>query len=190
MNDRLRYFFEFKVPLVSYFVLAIIIVGLYLYGFIPQPLTLTNAQIGGIIVFTGFILRTFATSTTAYLGKIKITGPYALCRHPLLLSQVITVFGLNIIMLNTFFMLLSTLVFFVNDYRFTKKYDKILAHTYKDIWKIYAKKTFFILPITKSVKNIFCIKQLSLKETEKHTNIPIFIFIYLILVEIATISGL
>jgi hypothetical protein len=123
------------------------------------------------------------------MGKIKITGIYAICRHPLLLAQIISLIGLNVIVSNIYFSIASIIIFICNDYLSSKKYDKILSYHYRDIWSIYAKHTNFLLPITDRVKDVFS-GSLSQSELEEGQNAPIFFAIYAILVETATLSNL
>ena len=188
MHQKIRVFFEFRVPLFSYLILSAVIVCLYVFHFTPQPLTTINAQIGGMVVFVGFLLRILTTSTPCH--KTTPTSVYALCRHPLLLSQFIIFIGFNVIMLIIFFDALSLLTFLTNDYLFAKKYDKILSRYNKNIWKNYTKHTNFVIPTLSNIINIQTIPTLSIKKNNKNQNTSIFLSIYAILVEIAIISSL
>ena len=190
MHQKIRVFFEFRVPLFSYLILSAVIVCLYFSNFTPQPLTTIKSQIGGIVVFMGFLLRLFITSTSIYFNGKKITGIYALCRQPLLLSQFIIFVGFNIIVLNMFFVVLSLLTFLTNDYVFAKKYDKILSYYNKHTWNNYAKQTNFIVPTLSNITNILTPLVFNVKKTNKNQNTPIFLSIYILLIEIATISCL
>jgi len=189
MNNKLRLFFEFKIPLISYLILFLVIFVLFLFDCQFYSLSNKSSQIGSLILFIGFGLRILATVTTKYMGKIKITGIYAICRHPYLLAQIVSFIGLNIIVSNIYFLFLSTVVIICNDFLACKKYDRILAHHYKDIWHIYAKHTNFIIPFTKRAKDVFS-ASLSQYEFDNGRNTPIFLAIYAILVEIATFSAL
>lgn len=190
MHPRIRVFFEFRVPLLSYLILSAVIVCLFFSNFTPQPLTTINAQIGGMVVFIGFLLRIFITSTSIHFNEKKITGIYALCRQPLLLSQFIIFFGFNIIISNMFFVVLSLLTFLINDYLFAKKYDKILSYYNKHTWNTYAKQTNFIIPTLSNITNISTPLVFNVKKTNKNQNTPIFLSIYILLIEIATVSCL
>lgn len=187
MNSRLRTFFEYRVPLISYLFLFVSIFILYLVGFDITSLSTIKNQIGSLILMFGFTMRVMASLTTRYLGKIKITGLYAICRQPLLLSQMISYIGLNIIIANHFFLLITIIVFFANDVFCAKKYDKILRHTYRDIWKIYAKNTSFLLPTYIRWKDVFK-KNISSIEIDNSHNFLIFLFICVILIEISALS--
>lgn len=189
MNSKIRLFFEFRIPLISY--LLIFCVILMLFAFRVPFLSLENqfSQIGLLVLYAGYTLRVVASITMKYMDKIKITGLYAICRHPLLLAQIIMLIGLNFIVQNRYFVLISTIIFLCNDLLAAIKYDRILAHHYRDIWRIYAKHTNFLIPFTKRIKDVF-IAKLSQSELENGQNAPIFIMIYLILIEIATISNL
>ena len=189
MNKKIKLFFEFKIPIISYVLLSIAIFIIFLLGHSFQSLSSKQAQIGSLILFAGFGIRVLATITAKYMGKIKITGIYAICRHPLLLAQIVSLIGLNIIVSNIYFFAASIIIFICNDYLSSKKYDKILSHHYRDVWKIYAKHTNFLLPITSRIKDVFA-GSLSQSEFENGQNAPIFFIIYAILVEIATFSNL
>ena len=186
---KMRTFFEFRIPLITYFILSIAILVLFLFDFQYQPLYTHRSQIGILVLFLGFLIRILASLTIKYLGKIKITGIYALCRQPLLLAQFLSIIGLNIIISNGYFAILSIVVFFLNDYLSMKKYDRILAHSYKEIWKIYAENTNFVIPFSRRVNDFFK-QSLSIIELDNSSNLPIFILIYAILIEIATLSNL
>ena len=190
MHQKIKVFFEFKVPLFSYFILSAVIICLYFFNFTPQPLTTFNSQIGGMVVFVGFLLRTLITSTSTHFDKTKITGIYAVCRQPLLLSQLIIFIGFNIIMLNIFFVVLSLLTFLANDYLLAKKYDKILSHYHKNTWKNYTKQTNFVIPTLSNINNVLTPQTLNVKKHNKNHNTLIFLLIYVVLIEIATISNL
>ena len=190
VNQKIRIFFEFKVPLLSYLILSITIVCLYFFNFTPQPLTAINAQIGGMVVFTGFLLRTLTTSTPMQVDKKKITGIYALCRQPLLLSQLIVFVGFNIIMLNMFFVVLSFLIWLINDYLSAKKYDKILSHNNKHTLNNYTKQINFIMPNLSNITNVLTPSGFNVKHINKNQNTPIFLLIYAVLIETAVLSGL
>lgn len=138
-------------------------------------------------MFGGFGLRILATSTKKYLGKIKITGIYAICRQPLLLSQIFVIVGLNMLVRNVFFLSFSVVLLVVNDFLCAKKYDKVLSRYYRDVWKIYAEHTNFIIPFTKRVKDVFT-KTLSTAEVEKSDNVYLFIALYIILIEISVFA--
>lgn len=189
MNNRLRLFFEFRLPFVSYLILFFSILFLYFFGFEYATLGEYSSQVGLIILFIGFGIRVLASITIKYLGKIKITGIYALCRQPLLLGQFVSFIGLNIIVSNVYFCAISCLVFVCNDVLSAKKYDKILEHHYKDIWRIYAKNTNFVIPFTKRVNDVFK-PSVSSMEIDNSKNTYIFIIIYAILVEIATLGNM
>ena len=92
-------------------------------------------------------------------------------------------------MCNSYFILASLIILICNDFLAYRKYDKILAHHYRDVWKIYAKHTNFLIPFTNRVKDVFECK-LSQSELDNGQNAPIFFTIYAILVEIATFSNL
>ena len=187
MNSKLRTFFEYRVPLISYLFLFIAIFILYLVGFEITSLSTIKNQVGSLILMLGFIMRIIASLTTRYLGKIKITGLYAICRQPLLLSQMISYIGLNIIIANHFFLLVTIVVFFANDVFSAKKYDKILCHTYRDVWKIYAKNTNFLFPVHIRWKDVFK-KNISSTEIDNSHNFLIFLCICIILIEISALS--
>lgn len=187
MSSKLRCFFEFRIPLISYFVLFVAIFILYLSGFEIPSLSTIRSQIGSIILMAGFVIRIIATITTRYMGKIKIVGVYAICRQPLLLAQIISFIGLNIIIANPIFILATTIVFIANDLFSARRYEKILLHHYKEIWKIYANKTKFLLPFTTRIKDVFR-PSISSTELDNTHNTLIFIAIYIILVEISTLS--
>ena len=189
MNDKLRVFFEFRLPLLSYVFLFICIIVLYCFNVQIPPLGIYQSQIGILFLFAGFGLRILASSTVKYLGKIKITGVYAMCRHPMLLGQFLSFFGLNLMVKNIFFTIFSIILFICNDFISCKKYDKILSHHYRDIWKIYAKHTNFVFPFTRRIKDTLT-PSLSTSETENSHNFPIFLLIYIIMVEIATLSNM
>ena len=191
MKKKLRLFFEFKVPVVSYFILAVVIFCLHHFNIITQkPLTTFNAQIGGIILFSGLLLRTITTSTIRNLNNNNITGIYALCRQPLLLSQFIIFTGLNVIILNVYFMVLSLLVFFANDCLLARRYDKILSHYHKKQWITYTKHTNFVIPTLSKITHVLIKQNINPHKTNDNKNIWIFLSIYCILTEIATISNL
>ncbi len=187
MSNKLRFFFEFKLPFLSYCILSISILIIYLSGFEIQTLSTIKSQIGSIILMAGFVLRIIATTTTRYMGKIKIVGVYAICRQPLLLAQIISFIGLNIIIANPIFVLITIIIFITNDLFSARRYEKILLHHYKEIWKIYASNTKFLLPFTKRVKDVFR-PSISSKEIDNSHNTLIFIAIYIILVEISILS--
>ncbi len=189
MNYKLKSFFEFRLPFISYCILFCAIFALFLSEQHFQALSTNSSQIGSLILFFGFGIRVLATITPKYMGKIKITGIYAICRQPLLLAQFISLIGLNIIVSNVYFFFISTIVFIFNDFLSLKKYDKILAFKYKDIWKIYAKHTNFVIPISNRIRDIFS-SSISRSEFLDNQNTLIFIMIYAILVEIATFSNL
>ena len=189
MNKKIKLFFEFRTPIITYTLLFVAIFILFIFGHNFQPLSSSQAQIGSLILFAGFGIRVLASITSKYMGKIKITGIYAICRHPFLLAQIVSLIGLNVIVSNIYFLTISAIVFICNDYFSSKKYDKILSHHYRDIWRIYAKHTNFLLPITSRVKDVFS-GTLSQSEFENGQNTPIFFMIYAILVEIATFSNL
>ena len=190
MNKRIRLFFEFKVALLSYLIVAIIILGLYFFNITPKPLTTFNSQIGGIIIAVGFLLRTITITTLTVFDKHINTGIYALCRQPLLLSQFIVFTGLNIVVWNIFFLILSIVTFLTNDCLFAIKYDKILSHYYKNIWKTYTKTTNFIIPTLSRIKDVFIPPRLNTKKNNSNQNTLVFLSIYIILIEVATLSGL
>ena len=127
--------------------------------------------------------------TVKYLGKIKITGVYALCRHPMLLAQFISFIGVNLLVQNQYFTILAIAIFIINDCFSAKKYDKLLARHYRDIWEIYKQSTNFIIPITNRVKDVFR-KSISVGESNKANNMIVFGTMYLFLVEIAVLSTL
>ena len=189
MNKKFRVFFEFRVPLISYLLMFATIIFLYLFGRNFTPLHLKVQQCGILLMSLGFVLRILASATTKYMGKLKITGIYAVCRQPLLLSQLVSVLGLNLIVSDIFFLLISMIIFFCNDYLAMKKYDKILAHQYRDIWNIYSGNTNFVLPFNVRMQDVLRFS-ISANEMEGSRNLPIFLVIYLILIEIATLSGL
>ena len=189
MSNKLRLFFEFRIPLISYLILFCVIFVLFLFDQQFQSLSIKSSQIGAIVLFAGFGIRVLATITMKYMGKIKITGIYAICRQPLLLAQIISFIGLNIIVMNSYFMLVSLIVFVCNDFFAYRKYDKILLHHYRDVWKIYSKHTNFLIPFTNRIKDVFNTK-LSQSEFDNSRNTSIFLAIYAILVEIATFSNL
>ncbi len=188
MNTRLVSFFEFKIPAISYIILMLVVFLLFLFDNHFLPLSSSSSQIGSLILFFGFGVRVIATKTSKYMGKIKVTGIYAICRQPLLLAQIISLIGLNIIVSNIYFMFISMILFVCNDLFAAIKYDKILSHHYKDIWTIYAKYTHFLMPISSHFKDIFS-KSFE-KDKYNNSNIVIFCLIYLILVEIAIFSNL
>jgi hypothetical protein len=70
-----------------------------------------------------------------------------------------------------------------------KKYDKLLARHYRDIWDIYAQSTNFVVPLTNRVKDVFR-KSISVSESNKANNMIVFGAMYLFLVEIAVLSTL
>lgn len=187
MSNKLRCFFEFKIPFLSYCILFVSIFIIYLSGFEIQSLSTIRSQIGSIILMAGFVIRIIATTTTRYMGKIKIVGVYAICRQPLLLAQIISFVGLNVIVANPIFILATIIVFITNDLFSARRYEKILFHHYKEIWKIYASNTRFLLPLTKRVKDVFR-ASLSSKELDNTQNVLIFIAIYIIFIEISTLS--
>ena len=189
MKNKLRMFFEFRIPLISYLLLFVVILVLFFFDYNFHSLSEKNSQVGAMILFAGFALRVLATTTMKYMGKIKITGVYAICRQPFLLAQIISFIGLNVIVCNSYFILASLIILICNDFLAYRKYDKILAHHYRDVWKIYAKHTNFLIPFTNRVKDVFECK-LSQSELDNGQNAPIFFTIYAILVEIATFSNL
>ena len=189
MNERLRNFFEFRVPLISYGLVFVVIFVLYLFNESFFPLHLKVQQCGILLLFAGFAVRVLASFTTRYLGKLKITGIYALCRQPLLLAQFISLLGMNLIVSNYFFFIASLFIFVCNDCFAMVKYDKILAYHYRDIWKIYSAQTNFFLPSSARIKDIFR-PSLSIAEADNSSNLPIFLVIYVILIEIATLSNM
>ncbi len=189
MNGRLRNFFEFRIPLISYGLLFGSLLVLYTFNESFFPLHLKTQQCGILILFFGFAIRILASATTRYLGKLKITGVYALCRQPLLLAQFISLIGLNLIVSNIYFFGISAIVFACNDCLAMKKYDKILAYHYRDIWKIYSEHTHFILPVGVRAKDVLQ-PSLSVNEMDSSKNTPIFLLIYAILIEIATLSNM
>lgn len=189
MNNKLRLFFEFKIPLISYIILFIALIVLFFFNVAFASLGNKSSQIGALVLFVGCALRTLATLTNKYMGRIKITGVYALCRQPLLLAQIIMLCGMNVIVMNEWFCLISIIVFLCNDCLAYRKYDKILSHHYRDVWKIYAKHTYFLVPITKRVKDVFN-ATLSQTELDSSQNAPIFLLVYFMLIEIATFSNL
>ena len=191
MNRKVEVFFEFRLPLISYCVISIIILFLYrFHNLILQPLNTIYSQVGGMLIFIGFLLRVFTTSTSVDFDKTKITGIYALCRQPLLLSQFIVFVGFNIIVLNIFFTTTSLLTFLINDYLCAKKYDKILSHYHKNTWKTYTKHIHLFIPTLSNIQQILTPQTISVKKTNKNQNMPIFFLIYTVLIEIATLSGL
>ncbi len=189
MNSKLRIFFEFRVPIISYILIFITIFVLFLCGVNYTSLHTKSSQIGTLLLLGGFGIRVLASLTTKYFGKIKITGIYAVCRHPMLLGQAISVIGLNCIVCNQYFFIISTIIFICNDFIATTKYDKILAHHYRDAWKIYSSQTNFILPFTSHIQDTTR-SSISVAELKNSRNLPIFIVIYLILIEIATLSNM
>ena len=189
MNERLRKFFEFRIPLISYCLMFVIILLLYLFNESFFPLHLKRQQCGILLLFAGFAVRVLASFTTRYLGKLKITGIYAICRQPLLLAQLISLLGMNLIVSNYFFFIASLFIFVCNDCLAMIKYDKILSHHYRDIWKIYSGQTNFILPSSSRMKDVFQ-PSLSVAEADNSSNLPIFLALYVILIEIATLSGM
>ncbi len=189
MNDKLRLFFEFRVPLFSYFLWGVAAFVVFLFGYEFQPLHTKVAQFGCIFIFSGLALRMAASMTVKYLGKIKITGVYALCRHPMLLAQFISFIGVNLLVQNPYFTIMACVIFLVNDCFSAKKYDKLLARHYRDIWEIYAQSTNFVIPLTNRVKDVFR-KSISVSESNKANNMIVFGAIYLFLVEIAVLNTL
>ena len=189
MNNKLRVFFEFRLPLISYSFIFVSILLLFIFNFRIQPLTSHISQVGILLLFFGFGIRIIATSTVKYLGKIKITGIYAICRHPMLLGQFISFVGLNLMICNIFFTIFSIILFFANDYMSSKKYEKLLSHHYRDIWKIYSRNTNFVIPWIWRIKDAF-IPSLSENEVDNGYNFSIFLVIYSIMVEIATLSNM
>ena len=189
MNEKIRMFFEFRVPLIFYCLVFISIIVLYLFGIQYQPLYTTQSQLGVLLLFFGFLIRIVSTYTTKYMGKIKITGIYALCRHPILLGQFLSFVGLNAIVSNVYFTAVSVIIFTVNDCISSIRYDKLLSHHYRDIWTIYKSKTHFVLPFYTGKHNALS-SNLSTRTVESNGNFTIFIAIYCVLVEIATLSNL
>ena len=187
MSEKIRIFFEFRVPLITYFLIFIALVIMHFTDIEFHNFNSITSQIGGLVLFGGFGIRILATSTKKYLGKIKITGIYALCRQPLLLSQIFVIAGLNMLVRNLFFLAFSIILLIVNDFLCARKYDKVLSRYYRDVWKIYAKHTNFIVPFTKRVKDVFT-KTISTAEVEKSNNIYLFAVIYIILVEISVFA--
>lgn len=189
MNGKLRVFFEFRLPLISYVILFFSILLLYIFNFRISPITTHIAQFGILILFAGFGIRILASITVKYLGKIKITGIYAICRHPMLLGQFISFVGLNLMVCNILFTFISIVVFVCNDVLSCIKYDKILAHYYRDVWKIYSKNTKFVLPFTNRIKDVLT-PSISSYELDNSHNTPIFFAMYAIMVELSTLSNL
>lgn len=189
MSKKLRMFFEFRIPLISYVLLGIIIAILFFTGHQFYPLSVITSQIGCILVVFGLLIRILASVTTKYLGKIKITGVYAICRQPMLLAQFFIIIGFNFIVLNPIFFVSSLIIFFANDVLAMTKYDSILEHYYREIWQIYKSQTRFVLPFTKRIKDVFS-KSLSVNELDNSSNTFIFIAIYALLVEIAMFSSI
>lgn len=189
MSPKLRIFFEFRVPIISYLLIFITIFVLFLFNVEYKSLHIKTSQIGILLLLCGFGIRVLASLTTKYFGKIKITGIYAICRHPMLLGQMISVIGLNCIVCNQYFFIVSMIIFICNDFMATMKYDKILAHHYRDIWKIYSSQTRFILPFTNRIQDVMKLN-ISSAELNNSKNFLIFIIIYMILIEIATFSNM
>ena len=67
------------------------------------------------------------------------------------------------------------------------KYDKILAHYYREVWQIYKSQTRFLLPITNRVNDVLHANT-SVNEIDNSSNTLIFLIIYALLVEIAMFS--
>lgn len=189
MNEKIRMFFEFRVPLIFYCSIFATIITLYLFGIQYQPLYTKQAQFGVLFLFFGFLIRILSSYTAKYMGKIKITGIYAFCRHPLLLGQFFSLVGLNLIVSNIYFTIASIVIFAINDCIASIRYDKLLSHHYRDIWKIYKSKTHFVLPFYTGLYNTLS-PNLSTKSVENSGNFIIFVAIYCILVEIATLGNL
>lgn len=189
MNKKLRLFFEFRIPLISYALFSIIIAIIFFTGHRFEPLSALHSQIGCILVIFGLFIRIIASVTIKYLGKIKITGVYAICRQPMLLAQFFVVIGFNIIILNPIFFASSVVIFFANDVLAMSKYDSILGHYYREIWQIYKSQTKFVLPFTNRVKDVFN-SSLSVNELDNSSNTFIFLIIYALLVEIAMFSAI
>lgn len=189
MNEKIRVFFEFRIPLIFYCLVFVAIIILYLCGFQYQPLSTAQAQIGTLFLFFGFLIRVLASYTKKYMGKIKITGIYAICRHPMLLGQFFSLVGLNVIISNIYFSIVSSIIFATNDCIASIRYDKLLSHHYRDIWKIYATNTRFVLPFSTRTGDILS-PSLSITSVDRSGNITIFIAIYCILIEIAIFSNL
>ena len=187
MDKRLRLFFEFRIPLISYFLFGIVIFILFLFNHRFQPLSTMLSQFGCFFIVSGFCIRLLASITTKYLGKIKITGIYALCRQPMLLAQIFVLIGFNLIVFNPFFLALSLIIFLSNDCVAMYKYDKILAHYYREVWQIYKSQTRFLLPITNRVNDVLHANT-SVNEIANSSNTLIFLIIYALLVEIAMFS--
>ena len=190
MNEKIRAFFEFRVPLIFYCTMFATIMILYSFGNQYQPLYTTQAQFGVLFLFFGFLIRILSSYTTKYMGKIKITGIYAFCRHPILLGQFFSLIGLNLIVLNIYFTMASIIIFTMNDCIASVRYDKLLSHYYRDIWKIYKSKTHFVFPFYTRTYNALSPSNLSIKSAEDSGNFVIFTAIYCILIEIATLSNL
>ena len=189
MNNKIRLFFEFRIPLISYILIFIAVFISFLSGHTFQPLHTKLSQLGIIFIFLGFGIRVLSTITKRYMGKIKITGIYAVCRHPMLIGQFFAFVGFNIIVEDILFFVLSVFIFVINDVLSEKKYDKILAYHYKSIWKIYSSQTNFVLPFTTRINDVFK-PSVSSAEIERGNNFAIFLAIYTILVEIATFSSI
>ena len=111
----------FRVPLFSYCLWGISAFVVFLFGYEFQPLHTKVAQFGCIFIFSGLALRMAASMTVKYLGKIKITGVYALCRHPMLLAQFISFIGVNLLVQNPYFTIMACVIFLVNDCFSAKK---------------------------------------------------------------------
>jgi protein-S-isoprenylcysteine O-methyltransferase Ste14 len=182
VTEKIHNFFDFHIFIFTVFFHLLLLFFVTIKSKGTVDIASFQGQIGTIIIFIGLLLRIFAADTKRYLNTIKVTGIYTVCRQPMLVADAIMLIGFNIIANRILFTLLSSVFFIIFEVNYFWQYDKILQHSFKDVYKIYSKYVSFIIPTIPKIKD-FRMYKINLQNiTSNNYNRIIFTLLYLFLI--------
>ena len=121
------------------------------------PISKVAAKFLGLfIVYAGMALVVWAAAHIrgAFLGEVEPrleelmqTGPYQFVRHPVYLGMTIALIGATISLRSWPGLICVFLLFLPSEVYRAKLEEKALLRKFGEIWKSYARRTGFILPL-------------------------------------------
>jgi len=112
-------------------------------------------EFGVIVLICGFLIfgyvliylrRGFFGETKPVLDRLVTNGPYRFCRHPLYLSFIIILLGIDLLLGSLIGLAFTLAVSIPNAVYRGKVEDRFLSERFGKEWSDYAKKVGFILP--------------------------------------------